>query len=653
MRRTIRLSGTILLLGVAALAQGPGGPPPGGGASGDGIWTRNAAYGEAVTFDACFGHQPQNGEYHHHVQPVCLRAQLDDNLEVAAVTRVGTVYREKTSGLTHSPILGWAFDGYPIYGPYGYSDPKDAKSAVRRMRTGFRLRRITDRTSLPAWAVALNPSRATLTSSQYGPAINAEFPLGRYAEDHEWAEGVGDLDQYNGRFEVTPEFPNGTYAYHVTIDESGAPVFPFIVGPTYYGARVGGQVRGQVPASAQDYFRDGALVNTKSDVPVVALWMTKNSANDALVVSGADPTQGPKNTWPGTLPTGLRASTTAVTSPVKVDVQRVRLTESSVYVTNTGLPSYTTGPWFGPLDGGGVFQNWPTAQNAIMEVTRNPQAAATRTATGLGAIGVWVNGIPVFNALDGASYSNASGADAGGGGVAQAALISSAASLELGPQAPGALVSAYSMFGAVLATSTETAASGKWPTTLGGSTVTVRDSAGATFPAEITYASPSQVNFRVPTGMAAGGATVTIGVGGRQIQGRLNILDAYPGLFMLNSSRLAAAQVVRVRGTQQSYEPVYSTGPGGSLVAAPIRSAAAGEQVYLALYATGLGSAKDVAASVGGVKADVSYAGPQGEFGGLDQVNILLPASVAGKGRVDVSITAGGRVSNAVNVMVQ
>ena len=76
-------------------AQPPGGP---GGGSGDGIWRRNAAYGESQTFDACHGHQPQNGEYHYHVNPLCLRGQLNDNLIVVRTARTGPVYREKTSG---------------------------------------------------------------------------------------------------------------------------------------------------------------------------------------------------------------------------------------------------------------------------------------------------------------------------------------------------------------------------------------------------------------------------------------------------------------------------------------------------------------------------------------------------------------------------
>src|SRR6266853_159758 len=97
---------TLLVYATLAVAQ-----PPAGG-QGDGIWLRNAYFGEAQTFDLCTGHQPGNGQYHYHANPICLRGQLNDNTEVARKARAGIVYREKSAPWTHSPILGWAFDGF-------------------------------------------------------------------------------------------------------------------------------------------------------------------------------------------------------------------------------------------------------------------------------------------------------------------------------------------------------------------------------------------------------------------------------------------------------------------------------------------------------------------------------------------------------------
>src|SRR5437763_7636000 len=167
---------TIAALFTTLACAQPGGP---GGGTGDGVWTRNAAFGELETFDLCNGHQPQSGMYHHHINPVCLRAQLNDNVAAVATGRLGTQYAEKTSGWTHSPILGWAFDGYPVYGPYGYSDPADANSAIKRILPGFRLRAITQRHTLPDWILSYQPNVSqTLTSSHYGPDVSSKFPLG-------------------------------------------------------------------------------------------------------------------------------------------------------------------------------------------------------------------------------------------------------------------------------------------------------------------------------------------------------------------------------------------------------------------------------------------------------------------------------------------
>jgi len=95
------------------------------------------------------------------------------------------------------------------------------------MRSSYRLRNITQRTTLPDGTV--------LSPSQYGPDVSATYPLGFYVEDFEYVGGLGDLDRYNGRMTVTPEYPGGTHAYFVTIDGSGASAYPYAIGLQYYG----------------------------------------------------------------------------------------------------------------------------------------------------------------------------------------------------------------------------------------------------------------------------------------------------------------------------------------------------------------------------------------------------------------------------------
>ncbi len=172
----------------------------------DGVWYRNAVVVEGASFDACLGHADQTGEYHHHLNPVCLYDSHDS--------------------LHHSPIIGYAFDGYPVYGAFGYANA-DGTGGIRRMRSSYRLRAITERTTLPDGTV--------LASAQYGPPISAQYLLGYFIEDYEYVPGLGDLDSNNGRFCVTPEYPNGTYAYFVTTDSTGTATYPYTIGPYYHG----------------------------------------------------------------------------------------------------------------------------------------------------------------------------------------------------------------------------------------------------------------------------------------------------------------------------------------------------------------------------------------------------------------------------------
>jgi uncharacterized protein (TIGR03437 family) len=644
--RINRKLAALALFGAMAWAQPGGGP---GGGSGDGIWTRNAAYGEGETFDQCNGHQPQTGMYHHHLNPVCLRAQLNDNVVVVSAGRLGTQYAEKASGWTHSPILGWSFDGYPVYGPYGYSDPTNAASPIKRVQPSFQLRNITQRHMLSDWVLSYQPGvPQNLTSSQYGPDVSAQYPLGRYVQDYDYVQGLGDLDQYNGRFTVTPDYPNGTYAYFVTLTPDGVPAFPYILNVQYYGSPTSGTVT--VASDAADYFNNGTLQQPASTDPRLATWYTAGSTQDALAITGFDPSAGASTTWPTNVPSGVMVSGGNQT-PALADTQRVRYDAAGVWVNSNNLPSYTIGPWFEATMTAGVFVNWAAASSRLVEITRTPTVAATKSASGMGPVGMWVNGVAIFNTLDGGSYSNSAGQDEGGGSPSARATHLSAASQERGPIAAGSLVSAYPEFSATLATSIATASGGtSWPTMLAGTTVTVTDSTGAQLPAGIVYASPAQVNYQMPSNAAAGAGKVTITSNGTAVSGTVNIMAAYPGIFKASSDNLAAAQTISGSGSSLVTAPVATTDSTGAVAPAPI-SLASGP-VYLVLYGTGIGTAA-VTAAIGGVDATVTYSGPQGTYPGLDQVNLLIPSTLAGKGRANAVVTAADKPSNPVYVVIQ
>jgi hypothetical protein len=356
---------------------------------GDGIWRRNAIYAEVFTFDPCNAHQPGSGEYH----------IVGANVGTASAT-----YTESTGIHTHSPILGWAFDGYPVYGPYAYSTAASATSGVRRIVSSYALRtdNTTTRTTLPAWAATYQGISATLTSSEYGPTVSATYPLGRYVEDYDFTAGSGDLDQYNGRFCVTPDFPNGTYAYFVTIDSSGNPAFPYYLGPQFYGTASGGNVT-SVSETTATYYSNHTLQSGTNTTPALISWFLKNTAQAATILydSASNIVTGPVTTWTGN------------TTAIDADVQTIAYSSDYVYISGSGMATHTMGPWYNNTAKTAAFPNLPTNQNYQSRIPLAPAVATTKTATGGGAQGRWANGVSMFNMLDFFSWSASAQADVG------------------------------------------------------------------------------------------------------------------------------------------------------------------------------------------------------------------------------------------------
>ena len=113
------------------------------------------------------------------------------------------------------------FDSYPVYGPFGYSVANDKTSSIKRMVSGYSLRtNFAQRNSLPKTCYPTSGFTCgqSLSSAYYGPTIDSTYPLGAYLEDYDWSATNADLDAHNGRWCVTPEYPNGTYAYFVATD---------------------------------------------------------------------------------------------------------------------------------------------------------------------------------------------------------------------------------------------------------------------------------------------------------------------------------------------------------------------------------------------------------------------------------------------------
>ncbi len=170
-------------------------------------WSYNAlGSGIDLGLDENDAHVQPTGAYHYHGIP--------DGL-VDTISRKG-----------HSPLIGWAGDGFPIYLDRGYKKPRNRKSGLTRLTSSYQLK---------------SGTRPSGPGGRYN---------GDYNEDYEYIEGSGDLDAANGRFQKTPEFPKGTYAYILTKDY---PVIPraFIGSIADSFVKSGGGAAGNGPTNGQ------------------------------------------------------------------------------------------------------------------------------------------------------------------------------------------------------------------------------------------------------------------------------------------------------------------------------------------------------------------------------------------------------------------
>ncbi len=192
------------------ICGGPGNAPCPGSTQ---DWNRDAIPAEMGGFDCSKGH-PAMGNYHHHQNPSAFKWDLNVVSTICNLYDADGLYTIDAS--QHSPLIGFAYDGFPIYGAYGYANT-DGTGGIARIKSGYQLRNITTRTN--------------------GPNVSATYFLGYFREDYEWVANTGQdyLDEHNGRFCVTPEYPNGTYAYFATVDANWNSAYPYVVGPTFYG----------------------------------------------------------------------------------------------------------------------------------------------------------------------------------------------------------------------------------------------------------------------------------------------------------------------------------------------------------------------------------------------------------------------------------
>jgi len=187
---------------------------------------------------------------------------------------------------------------------------------------------------------------------------------------------------------------------------------------------------------------------------------------------------------------------------------------------------------------------------------------------------------------------------------------------------------------------------------LGGTTVSVVDSGGNAWSATPLFVGPAQVNYWLPAGVALGQATVTItNSKGVTTKSNTRITNVAPALFVQNGS-LQGPPAAFVDYVGSATEPIaVCNSSGGDCVPTPInlrRSA----QVYLEMYVTGIRHAQKVTVQIGDTVLATKYAGPQPQFLGLDQINVLLPPNLP-SGTLPLTVIADTQISNTVSIAIQ
>ena len=257
------------------LCGGPANPPCPGGPMATQNWNRDAIPAEMGGFDCSKGH-PAQGNYHHHQNPSAFKLDLEVVSDICNLYDAEGLYAIDAEN--HSPLIGFAYDGYPIYGAYGFKN-SDGSGGITRIESGYQLRNITSRTN--------GPDLNQVVTIAQGPNAGSQETmfLGYFREDYEHVEHTDEeeyLDEHNGRFCVTPEYPNGTYAYFATVDENWNSAYPYAVGPTFYGVYEN-RIVNTISESTTEY-----LSNDSFEINEVGVSIIPNPASNLIAVQIKD-----------------------------------------------------------------------------------------------------------------------------------------------------------------------------------------------------------------------------------------------------------------------------------------------------------------------------------------------------------------------------
>jgi uncharacterized protein (TIGR03437 family) len=221
---------------------------------------------------------------------------------------------------------------------------------------------------------------------------------------------------------------------------------------------------------------------------------------------------------------------------------------------------------------------------------------------------------------------------------ASAPVVSVNAASYKSPLAAGAISAA---FGTNLATKTELAQSLPLPTQLAGTSVRLIDSRNVEHRAPLFFVSPGQINYFIPEQVATGAVQVIVTSGnGTVSRGELQIANSSPAVFTTTyDGRGLPVALTTFDGS--FFETI--TNPDGT--AKPVNPGSMWRPNYMTIFSTGLRHGNNMRVRFGSVEVTPLYAGPQGSFAGLDQVNVMIPPNLPG-GLTDITLLADGQTSN-------
>jgi len=318
------------------------------------------------------GHPEEGGEYHYHIgtflynmwnnstfyNSISYYSGSSYSLVGKTVTYSKTVFSDANSGNSdhmrhstgHSKIVGFCFDGYPIYGPFGYTNATDETGGVALMTSSYRLKtsdndrpyKYTDYIDLTSF-INVAPSLLGHAHSYYNKTNDPNqgrilMGPGAYTNDYEYVSGLGTLDYYNGRYTKTPDYPNGTYAYFITLDNNGIPQYPYVVGNSSI------QQRTFTETTSVYCTISSSVNNITSGTATITFTMSKVTTNftiDDITLSGNGTSNGSLTNFIATSPTVYTATYTPpsnTTSAISITVAAGTFTDAdgnSNYVSNT------------------------------------------------------------------------------------------------------------------------------------------------------------------------------------------------------------------------------------------------------------------------------------------------------------------------------